>query len=61
MDEEEEDEFDKLIGHIEQKKQANVPPPMISTNRAVKNKDLKIHESDNYEDFFWLNIIFIDY
>jgi hypothetical protein len=52
MDEEEEDEFDKLIGHIEQKKQANVPPPMISTNRAVKNKDLKIHESDNYEDFF---------
>jgi hypothetical protein len=34
---------------------------MISTNRAVKNKDLKIHESDNYEDFFWLNIIFIDY
>lgn len=52
MDEEEEDEFDKLIGHIEQKKQTNVPPPMISTNRAVKNKDLKIHESDNYEDFF---------
>jgi hypothetical protein len=23
---EEEDEFDKLIGHIEQKKQVNVPP-----------------------------------